>query len=87
MYGSNTVFTNQILVLGKKTFHALILRTWSERLDHLVKGTNLFQFEKTFLFQCFLPCFVTIVKIHTFCRSDNKIFLHKSLNIKLFFPF
>ena len=38
VYGSNTVFTNQILVLGKKTFHALILRTWSERLDHLVKG-------------------------------------------------
>jgi len=40
VYGSLCTFTNQILVLGKKTFHALIIRTWSERLDHLLKDNR-----------------------------------------------
>jgi hypothetical protein len=38
VYGSSSCFTNQILLLGKHTFHALIIRSWTERLDHLVKG-------------------------------------------------
>ena len=38
VYGSSSSFTNQILLLGKRSFHALIIRSWTERLDHLVKG-------------------------------------------------
>jgi hypothetical protein len=38
VYGSSSTFTNQILLLGKRSFHALIIRSWTERLDHLVKG-------------------------------------------------
>ena len=37
VYGSAAVFTNQLLILGSRTFHALLLRSWTERLDHLVK--------------------------------------------------
>ena len=36
-YGSLLTFTNQLLLLGRKTFHVLVIRTWSERLDYLVK--------------------------------------------------
>jgi hypothetical protein len=38
VYGSSSTFTNQILLLGKRSFHALIIRSWTERLDHLIKG-------------------------------------------------
>ena len=37
-YGSFLTFTNNVLLLGKNTFHVLIIRSWSERLDHLVKS-------------------------------------------------
>ncbi len=36
-YGSFMTFTNQLLLLGRQSFHVLLIRTWSERLDHLVK--------------------------------------------------
>ena len=36
-YGSLLTFTNQLLLLGRKSFHVLVIRTWSERLDYLVK--------------------------------------------------
>ena len=38
VYGSTTAFTNQLLVLGARTFHVLIIRSWSERLEHLIKN-------------------------------------------------
>jgi len=38
VYGSSTAFTNQLLVLGARTFHVLIIRSWSERLEHLLKN-------------------------------------------------
>eukprot|EP00090_Calanus_glacialis_P010435 TRINITY_DN18820_c0_g1_i1.p1 TRINITY_DN18820_c0_g1~~TRINITY_DN18820_c0_g1_i1.p1 ORF type:complete len:1423 (-),score=489.80 TRINITY_DN18820_c0_g1_i1:146-4273(-) len=38
VYGSTTAFTNQLLVLGARTFHVLIIRSWSERLEHLLKN-------------------------------------------------
>jgi len=38
VYGSSTAFTNQMLILGAKTFHVLIIRSWSERLEHLLKN-------------------------------------------------
>ena len=40
VYGSNTSFTNQLLLLGNRTFHVLMIRTWSERLDHLLKNNS-----------------------------------------------
>jgi len=40
VYGSSAVFPNQILILGKSTFHALMLRTWAQRLDHLIKDNK-----------------------------------------------
>ena len=36
-YGSILTFTNQLLLLGRNTFHVLVIRTWNERLDYLVK--------------------------------------------------
>ena len=38
VYGSTTAFTNQLLVLGARTFHVLIIKSWSERLEHLIKN-------------------------------------------------
>ena len=38
VYGSVTAFTNQLLVLGAETFHVLVIRSWAERLDHLLKS-------------------------------------------------
>ena len=40
VYGSNTSFTNQLLLLGNRTYHVLMIRTWSERLDHLLKNNS-----------------------------------------------
>ena len=40
VYGSNTSFTNQLLLLGNRTVHVLMIRTWSERLDHLLKNNS-----------------------------------------------
>ena len=37
-YGSVLAFTNQLLLLGRQTFHVLVIRSWSERLDYLVKS-------------------------------------------------
>lgn len=39
-YGSTTSFTNQLLLLGTRTYHVLMIRTWSERLEHLLKGNH-----------------------------------------------
>lgn len=36
-YGSIAAFTNQLLLLGRNSFHVLVVRSWNERLDHLVK--------------------------------------------------
>ena len=36
-FGSFLTFTNQVLLLGRDTFHVLVLRNWHERLDYLVK--------------------------------------------------
>jgi len=38
VYGSSTAFTNQLLVLGARSFHVLIIRSWAERLEHLLKN-------------------------------------------------
>ena len=37
-YGSFLTFTNQLLLLGKNTFHVLVIRSWDERIDYLVKS-------------------------------------------------
>ena len=37
-YGSSTAFTNQLLVLGGRIFHVLIIRSWSERLENLLEN-------------------------------------------------
>jgi hypothetical protein len=49
VYGSSSTFTNQILLLGKRSFHVLIIRSWTERLDHLVKGRGGFISSHNFL--------------------------------------
>ena len=38
VFGSVTSFTNQMLVLGASSFHVLVIRTWSERLEHLLRN-------------------------------------------------
>ena len=38
VYGSITSFTNQMLVLGGNSFHVLVIRSWSERLEHLLRS-------------------------------------------------
>ena len=43
VYGSVTAFTNQLLVLGAKTFHVLVIRSWTERLEHLLKSDKVIQ--------------------------------------------
>ena len=43
VYGSVTAFTNQLLVLGAETFHVLVIRTWTERLEHLLKSDKVLQ--------------------------------------------
>ena len=43
VYGSVTAFTNQLLVLGANTFHVLVIRSWSERLEHLLKSDKVIQ--------------------------------------------
>ena len=43
VYGSVTAFTNQLLVLGAETFHVLVIRTWTERLEHLLKSDKVVQ--------------------------------------------
>lgn len=43
VYGSVTAFTNQLLVLGAQTFHVLVIRTWTERLEHLLKSDKVVQ--------------------------------------------
>ena len=37
-YGSFLTFTNQLLLLGKNSFHVLVIRSWDERIDYLVKS-------------------------------------------------
>ena len=36
-YNSIVSFGNQMLLLGTKTFHVLTIRSWIERLNHLIK--------------------------------------------------
>ena len=38
VYGSTTSFTNQLLVLGASSFHVLVIRSWTERLEQLLRG-------------------------------------------------
>ena len=33
-------FTNQLVLLGRTTFHVLMIRSWNERIDYLVKANN-----------------------------------------------
>ncbi len=40
VYNSVATFTDQLLILGRESFHILVIRTWSERLDHLVKANQ-----------------------------------------------
>ncbi|XP_059091837.1 vacuolar protein sorting-associated protein 8 homolog [Tigriopus californicus] len=40
IYGSFKTYTNQLLLLGRKSFHVLVIRTWNERLEHLVKNNR-----------------------------------------------
>lgn len=39
-YGSCTSFTNQLLILGNRTYHVLMIRSWAERLEHLLKNNR-----------------------------------------------
>ena len=39
-YETFITFTNQLVLLGKNTFHVLMIRTWNERIDYLVKANN-----------------------------------------------
>ena len=43
VYGSVTSFTNQMLLLGANTFHVLVIRSWGERLEHLLKNDKVIQ--------------------------------------------
>jgi len=36
-YNSIVSFGNQMLLLGTKTFHVLTIRSWIERLNHLIR--------------------------------------------------
>lgn len=40
VYGASRVFTNQMVILGRQSLHVLIIRSWKERLDHLVKANQ-----------------------------------------------
>ena len=39
-YETFLTFTNQLVLLGRNTFHVLMIRTWSERIEYLVKANN-----------------------------------------------
>ena len=39
-YESVVTFTNQIILLGRSSFHVLMIRTWNERIEYLVKANN-----------------------------------------------
>ena len=39
-YESIVTFTNQIILLGRTSFHVLMIRSWNERIDYLVKANN-----------------------------------------------
>ena len=39
-YESFLTFTNQFILLGRNTFHVMMIRSWSERIDYLVKANN-----------------------------------------------
>ena len=38
VYGSVTSFTHQMLLLGAASLHVLVIRSWAERLEHLIKN-------------------------------------------------
>ena len=38
-YETFLTFTNQLVLLGRNTFHVLMIRTWNERIDYLIKVT------------------------------------------------
>ena len=38
VYGSVTSFTNQMLMVGASSFHVLVIRSWTERLEHLLRS-------------------------------------------------
>ncbi|CAB4059908.1 VPS8 [Lepeophtheirus salmonis] len=40
VYGSCHFIQNQVLLLGRKGFHTLIIRNWKERIDHLIKSNH-----------------------------------------------
>ena len=39
-YESFMTFTNQLVLLGRNTFHVLMIRTWNERIEYLIKANN-----------------------------------------------
>lgn len=39
-YESFMTFTNQVVLLGRNTFHVLMIRSWNERIDYLMKANN-----------------------------------------------
>ena len=39
-YETFLTFTNQLVLLGRNSFHVLMIRTWNERIDYLVKANN-----------------------------------------------
>ena len=39
-YETFLTFTNQLVLLGRNQFHVLMIRTWNERIDYLVKANN-----------------------------------------------
>ena len=51
-YETFLTFTNQLVLLGRNSFHVLMIRTWNERIDYLVKANN------------FLDCLGTSLSIY-----------------------
>ena len=51
-YETFLTFTNQLVLLGRNSFHVLMIRTWNERIDYLVKANN------------FLDCLGTSMSIY-----------------------
>lgn len=48
-YNTVIVFGTQLLLLGTKSLHVICIRTWTERLQHLIMQVSLRNYyEKTF---------------------------------------
>lgn len=42
-YNTVVVFGTQLLLLGTKSLHAICIRTWTERIQHLIMQVSLKQ--------------------------------------------